>query len=208
LALQEQWDEAMLEFQKALALTPEDPDANDGLLRILLFYKQDYLAALAQAQRMLSFSPDSMWLHLEIGLTYQGQGELAEAARWFEKAQLLYPSDETPPIYFAGNYLLRNMPAQAIESLKLSIRLNPNNPYPYERLADIYQQQGLRDQAIVALREAIRLAPGVADYHRRLADLYRDSEQFDLAMEEYKKVLDISPDDAYAQQELRKLTSR
>lgn len=142
-SLQQRCGETLPEIEAALRLAPDSPDISDGLLIIILFHRPDCLAALALARGILDGSPNDMWLH---------QGDLLEATRWMEKTRLLHPHGESLLVYLAGNYLLRGMPADRIESLKQAIRLNLKNPYPNERLADVYQRRGFTAEAIGVLR--------------------------------------------------------
>jgi len=52
------------------------------------------------------------------------------------------------------------------------IAREPQNPWPYQNLAQLYRTQGRQEEALGLLLEAVRLASDFAEAHAALAEIY------------------------------------
>lgn len=96
---------------------------------------------------------------------------------------------------------------EAVLQWEKARELDPNNPAPYNNLAEIYGRKGSSGKAIEAYEKAISLKPDEALYYRNLANhvylTLSDSAQyyhlteektFDKAQDLFRRALELAPD--------------
>lgn len=81
-------DEAVAEYERALALDPNFADALHGLAQAY-HAKQDFDRAIESARRILALDPDDILAWTAISRAYQRQGKIPEAEEAGNKARLL-----------------------------------------------------------------------------------------------------------------------
>jgi tetratricopeptide (TPR) repeat protein len=81
-------DEAIAEYERALALDPNFADALHGLAQAY-HAKQDFDRAIESAHRILALDPDDILAWTAISRAYQRQGKIPEAEEAGNKARLL-----------------------------------------------------------------------------------------------------------------------
>jgi tetratricopeptide (TPR) repeat protein len=93
-------DEAVPDFEGALALTPDDDGAKKTLSRVLAFRalglteKRKWPAAIVDADRAVSLDPDNWRAHLARADIYGGQGKTSAAAEEYRKVLELKPDEK------------------------------------------------------------------------------------------------------------------
>lgn len=186
-------------YQAALALDPDDPDAWTGLAssyvrqadRGLRPTEEGYRLAREAANRALAIDPDSAQAYVALGAIAENfEGDLAEAARHFERALALAPTDIE---------VLRRAAvlSSALGRLDQSIALgeyvtsrDPVNAVGHYNLAYSNYLAGRLERAIAGMRTVLALAPefgatrygiGLAllkqgDTHGALAEIEQESD--------------------------------
>jgi tetratricopeptide (TPR) repeat protein len=81
-------DEAIAEYQQALALDPKFSDAMHGLAQAY-YAKNDFENAITAAQRILELDPDDILAWTTISRSYQRQGLVPQAEEAGNKARVL-----------------------------------------------------------------------------------------------------------------------
>jgi tetratricopeptide (TPR) repeat protein len=81
-------DEAIAEYQQALALDPKFADAMHGLAQAH-YAKNDFENAIVAAQRILELDPDDILAWTTISRSYQRQGLVPQAEEAGNKARVL-----------------------------------------------------------------------------------------------------------------------
>jgi tetratricopeptide (TPR) repeat protein len=81
-------DEAIAEYQQALALDPKFSDAMHGLAQAY-YAKNDFENAITAAQRILELDPDDILAWTTISRSYQRQGLIPQAEEAGNKARVL-----------------------------------------------------------------------------------------------------------------------
>jgi tetratricopeptide (TPR) repeat protein len=105
---------------------------------------------------------------------------------------------KSPDSYVAHNslggaYFGQGRIDEAIEELRLAIRLKPDHAKAHNNLGFTYFSQGRIDEAIEEYKKAIRLNPDYAKARNNLGFTYFSQGRIDEAMEEYKKAISLRP---------------
>lgn len=114
--------------------------------------------------------------HLEEGTALQKAGQLSEAEQSFLKAAANNPTD--PKVYAKLGllYLQQESYSDAIEALKIAVKLDKHNPSRHYNLSLAYWGNKDIQRATVAIREAISLDP-VTEKYRLLLEQLLNREQ-------------------------------
>jgi len=91
---------------------------------------------------------------------------------------------------------------EAIEELKVALRLNPYYIEAHNNLAVAYYKMGMHYEAEKKLQEALRLNPEYAEAHNNLGNIYGSMGKYEEGIEELQKALRINPDYAVAHNNL------
>ena len=181
------------QFQQALALYSENPQARLGLGLVLL-RQGDLEAGRKQIEYAVSLDPARSVLRSYLGRAYFEEKRDAEAAVQWDLAKQLDPEDPTAYFYEGVRKLYSNDPIGAIEDLEASRRLN-NERSLYRSeillqsddasrsavLARAYDGVGYQQGVLLAGREALKDDPTNTEGHRLLADKYRGNSRFEEA---------------------------
>jgi len=177
------YEEALREFDRALALDPEDREALLGK-GTLLRQVGDLQGSLTVLRRLAALTADPQYT-FELGMTYQTAGESALAVGAFvETARQLLEQGQPQA-------------AQAVAERAI-YQLDPNASEAHLLRGLALYAQDRYAEAIEALKQALALAPS-AEVHYRLAQAYHESEQFDLALGAINQALELRPDWPVAQ---------
>lgn len=109
--------------------------------------------------------------HYEEGEALFKSGKLEEAERFFLTAATRNPRD--PKVYARLGliYLQRKSYSDAIEALKVAVKLDKYNPSRHYNLALAYEGKSDNQRAIATIREAISLDPVSSKYRALLEQL-------------------------------------
>ena len=154
--LQGRYDDAEIEFRRALAINPDWVPALTDLGKLQYFDRHDPAAAERSFQQALKISPTYAPANYAYGVVLEQQGHLTEAADHYRLAAEDFP-DDFDTEYDLGSVLLKlHRPADAIEPLKLATRLQPTSNRAWINLRAAYLMNGNPAQAAAAARDAMR----------------------------------------------------
>jgi tetratricopeptide (TPR) repeat protein len=146
----DQYDHAILQFQKAIHLAPDMAQAYNNLG--LCYHRQNRNGlAAANYQKAIDLNlksghPDA-WAHLNLAITERSLNELSEAEAHLRSAIRLDPN-LAPAHFQLGNILESNRRTKdAIEQFQAAARLDPGYAEPHYALARIYRQLGDTDDS-------------------------------------------------------------
>ena len=166
LLQQGQTDKAILQFQKALAIQPDNPSIRDNLGQALLKNGQEH-EALVQFQQVLEYDPGDPTAHYNIGIAVFQKGLVDEAIAHFQKALEIRPDFADAQNNLDNTaWLLATSPEAAIrngpKALALARQLDQlsggNNPAMLDTLAAAYAETGQFPAAVDAAQRALALA--------------------------------------------------
>jgi predicted O-linked N-acetylglucosamine transferase (SPINDLY family) len=91
-------------------------------------------------------------------------------------------------------------PRDAVARHQEALRLAPDDPGAYYRLARALAKQRRGEEAVLCFRQAVRLKPDFADAHKHLGDTLRwcRGAAVDEAVASYREAIRLKPDDAKA----------
>jgi TolB-like protein/Tfp pilus assembly protein PilF len=187
------YEQALALLQEAVAIDPDYAAAWHSIATVytnqagnaLRPIDEAYAFARKAAARALAADPDFAQAHANLGwIALRYDGDLAAAARHFERALELAPAEAT----IQGN---ASAVLQALGRLEevIAIRTflvaqDPMNPQLRANLGVVYAAAGRDDEAIDSYRAALRLAPGYLGMHGAIAAALARQGQFEQALVE------------------------
>jgi Flp pilus assembly protein TadD len=192
-----QYDEAIAEYRRAIALKPDLAGAHYWL-GVAFYAKRQYDEAIAEYRSAIALKPDYAEAHNNLGSVLYRMGKSDEAIAEYRKAIALKPD-----FAYAHNNLglaLANKGQfdEAIAEYRKAIALKPDDAYAHNNLAQALHFKGQHDDAIAEYRKFIALKPDDATAHHNLGEELRAKGQLGEAIAEFRKVVALKPDDANA----------
>jgi protein involved in polysaccharide export with SLBB domain/Flp pilus assembly protein TadD len=128
------------------------------------------------------------------GARFALEGRLAEAARAFEQAVALDPSNGNA-YYALGNvYAESGRWAEAVNAYYKAVSLNKEDVEAYNNLGVALRMRGQNVQAAAAFERAVKIYPKWAEPYYHLAEARRALGQQSEAREAYERALRLRPD--------------
>jgi TolB-like protein/cytochrome c-type biogenesis protein CcmH/NrfG len=166
-------EQARVLLEQALAIDPDYAAAWSGLATNyarqagngLLPYDEGYARAREAAEKALAIDPDYAPAHASLGWIAMTREDLSAAARHFERALQLAPSNLDVLGNAAGLLKYLGRLEQAIEVEEFGAAGDPLNPISHSNLGNGYLAVGLWDEAIASYTTALRLSPGNIGSH-------------------------------------------
>lgn len=193
------FEKALAEFQNAVKEDPKDIRTwlrmaeiyvrlghNDKATEVYqktvdLYVDQGFFQrAVAVYKNIIKLSPEFVDARIKLAEVFRQLGLLSDAVQQLEQAAALYQKS--------------NRQAEALTALKQIIDLNPEQPNPHIRYAELACQAGAIKEAVAEFAEAARLvkAQGRTDEFLRVAErlLHYDPKNHAMALEVAAKYLD------------------
>jgi tetratricopeptide (TPR) repeat protein len=120
---QQDYQEALAQFQRAVALEPANPDAQFylGLSHSRL---GDYAEAIPALERALQLAPAKQYIHYHLGLAYVNTGQYVKAIAQLEQAARFDPDKAATPFYLGYAHYQRKQYRQALPFLERARELD------------------------------------------------------------------------------------
>jgi protein O-mannosyl-transferase len=167
LLAQEKPDEAIIQYQAAVALQPR-PEIR-FILGETLSQRGRYEEAAEQFSELLKLRADNVPALVQLGIARARQGKTEEAARAFVEALRLDPADAGAHNSF-GNLLAQlGKHEEAVRQFEDAVRFKPDHAGALNNLAISCRKLGRIGDAITHYREAIRLQPDSLEALNNLA---------------------------------------
>ncbi len=173
-------EEAILMYQKAIRLNPFGPAWYYSSFGFALLGTGRYEEAVSAYKKALLVSPDSMWAHFGLALTYTFAGTPEDAIPIFQKTIRLSPFG---PFYFYSSFggALRNAGQfeEAVSAYKKASQLAPDDISSHIGLASTYSMMGREKEAHAEAAKVLRINSkfSVDSYAKTFA--YKDQSQKD-----------------------------
>ncbi len=153
LAEKGRFDESIVEWKRALAISPEDAKAHNNLGRALAG-KGDFDQAIVHWQKALEIDPRYWEAHNNLGAALAGKGKLNEAVAHFK--QVLEANPNLAEVH--GNLgrvlALKGKSDEAIAEWRKATELNPNYAQAYNDLGTELSRKGREGEALTAWQRA------------------------------------------------------
>ena len=178
-ARKQQYDQAIAEGERAVALDPNNAEGYAGQANVLSFAgrPEEALRAIEQALRLNPYYP--AWYLIQLGQAYQGTGRIEEAIAAYKQLlvrnpNFLYAYTNLAFSYLAQWVLQLSQDSQtlerALEAAQRAVALNDSASLAHMTLGYVYLAQKRYDQAITEMERGIALDPNLANGYAFLAE--------------------------------------
>jgi len=176
----QQYDQALAEGERAIALDPNNADSYTHQAQALIFAgrPEDALRLMEQAMRLNPRYPP--WYLFELGWAYRMTGRYAEAVATLKEAISRGPYFLPAHVNLASSYLWQWVAQQssaaqtlkpAVAAVQRALALNDSFHSSHIVLGFIYLYQQQYEQALVEMERAVELAPTEAGSYAFLAEV-------------------------------------
>jgi protein O-mannosyl-transferase len=188
---------AAREFQIALGIGPNHPDAHKGLGMVLASEGQldDAVRQLREAARL---DPDDPMTQKWLGATLVLVGAPGEAVTHYQEALKLAPEDFEVHEQLAILLCNEGRTAEGIVHFKAALASRPDFAGAHNGLGGALLNVGKLDDAIVQFQEALNLQPDYPEAHNGLGVALFKQGQIDEAISHFQMALKLRPDYADA----------
>ena len=152
------FDEAIVQYQKALALWPDSPDANAGLGNVF-FQKRQIDQAIVQYQKALEIKPHMAETCNNLGDCFLQKGRLDDAIVQYQNALEIMPGFPEAHANLGFCLLREGRVDGAIIQYQKAVDLQPNFPQAYNNLGNAFRLNGNGREAVAAYQKAIEQQP-------------------------------------------------
>jgi class 3 adenylate cyclase/TolB-like protein/Flp pilus assembly protein TadD len=192
----EAFEQSALLYRRALAIDPEYSMAWAGLAGNYAFqtgahlmpFDEGYGLALEAAQRALSIDEGNAEAHAYLGyIAMHGDGDLASAARHYERAVRLEPNN--PDILRLAARLARNLGRveEPVRLMEYVVSRDPVNPGNHAALGSMYWHAGRLDESIASFRTALSLSPNHPGLQYAIGVVHLMKGEPEAALEEIRR---------------------
>ena len=194
---QNQDDDALASFGRAIEIDPEFPDAY-GNRATLLSEMGRSAEALADFDHALKLRPNNAEDHCNRATALTDLDRLDEALAGFSRAIALMPG--MAPAYFNRAEVLVRLgrPAEALRDCDQAITLYPELAGAHCHRGLALKAMGRLDEALESLDQALTLDPGMTDAFVNRANIALQLGRFAEARADYQRALDARPELAEA----------
>jgi tetratricopeptide (TPR) repeat protein len=194
-------DEAIAQFQNALAIKPDYAEAHNNL-GIALVHKGQADNAIAQYQMALETKPDYAEARNNLGNALVQQGRMDEAIAQYQKALATKPGDAEAHNNLGNVFVQQGRMEEGIAQYQKALATRPDYANAHYNLGNAFLQQGRMEEGIAQFQEALAVNPNDADTHFNLGCIFLQQGHTGEAIAQFEKTLAIRPDDADAQNSL------
>ena len=208
-------------FAKALARDPRSAAALFGAGRAALAAR-DYAASATYLEQTLAREPRATAAHYPLAMAYRSLGDLAKAEAHLKLQgkddprppdPLMAEIDtliQTPEAYNVrgGQALDAGQWAQAAESFRKGLEINPGDVSLRHRLGTALAQMGDKAGAAAQFEEVIRRDPAHARAHFSLGVLLNEAGQYDQAIARFQSAIQHEPGYVQARVQLAGVLAR
>jgi tetratricopeptide (TPR) repeat protein len=181
-------DEAIVFFQKAIALNPHYPDPyrNLGAALIKEGRVQEAIAAFRETARL---SPNDSMAHLDLGKALVDNGAQGEGFAELTQALKLQPNLAEAYSIFATNELKEGQLDAAMENDEKALAINSDIAVAHYDLGLAYSQKGRMGDAIDQYEKSLQVDPTTSEVHNNLGTALGQTGRLDEALAEFEKAV-------------------
>ena len=184
------YDNALLAFNKALAIDPANVTAKSNLA--VIARKEGKLKEARDLwQGVLDLKQDKLQALFQLYEIELGLGNNAAAITWLERAYQAHPAQNFIAKTLSQYYLKSNQLERAVAVVEQSLALVPSNLDLLLFAGDLMQVTGKRQASIEYFSRALAVAPQNVTAYYRLAALFENLGQFDKMQGAADKVLEL-----------------
>ena len=187
------FEEAVVEYRKALPWMPNDPDVLNKL-GYALAHTGKFDEAIPLYNKALHIAPDDINTHLNFGFALTGSGRFEEAEKEYEKILLLDPNNAVAHNDFAVALSRQGKLDEAVEYFTRALRIKPDYAAAHSNLGYTLALQGNLDQAVIHYSEALRLDPNYTVAHYELGRVLVRIGKINQSIGHFEDAMRLKPD--------------
>jgi tetratricopeptide (TPR) repeat protein len=188
----DQPEEAIKEFEKALEIHPRFPRAHLNL-GALHFFQGEQEQAVQEYHKEIEINPKEARTYNNLSVIYRIEGDYEKAKRFCLMAINLRPRFREPYLNLARIYEEMDS-LLAVERTYLALlEFYPSSPEAYQGLGRIYDWLNLFDMSILAYEKALRFEPEDAEIHYNLGVVYGKANLIQEALKSLMRAVEIDP---------------
>jgi tetratricopeptide (TPR) repeat protein len=204
------WDESIKSYRKALEISPNDPDIYSAMARTYL-NQRNREEAIKAAQKAVELNPNSLGAHKLLGDIYissiqalQNSRQVSPAAlrenfdkaiREFEEIVRIEPTGREGYLMLGQLYRINDQADKAADIYKRFLGIEPNSEDGVVALATLAMEADHNAEAIDLLNDYLKKQPNSASALETLGDAYRALGDTAGAADAYKRAAELNDDD-------------
>lgn len=205
------YEKAVGILNQAVAINPDDFTIRNNLGAAVALVNKDYQEELNQTEKVLKqalqSNPHDVQKQVELGITYELQGELAKSADAFEEA-LKYAPDRLELYSLLGPiYERQERYDEALRTYHRLEKLDPNLPaIIFGAMASIYHfHKRMLPEALQYAQKALAADANSWRVHNLLGVIYTDKKEFEQAIDAFKAAMRLAPTEPMSHSDLAKV---
>ena len=191
-AKKQQWQEAILHYQKAVILNPKSEAV---YLKLGKAFKNagEKQQALLCYQDGIQHNPRSYELYFNLGISFTQQSDWQQATDCYRQALQLNPG-YWEALHNLGSVLgYQELWSEAITVYRQAIRLKPEHPLSYNDLGLMLLRSKKPEEAISVIRKALALKDDFPEAYCNFGDAFVQVGQWRKAITAYQSAAKINP---------------
>ncbi len=197
LAAKEQHAQAILEFQDALKLMPDEPTLHFAIAKSYRALNKTE-SALFYAKKAVELDSSNKWYNELLGNLYLDMQNFTAAAEQFERFALKDPQSSSALYQLAAAQVAGGQLHEALNTYtRLLGLIGLDLDVLYKKLL-LQIQLKMDEDAVFTLIEMIVCDPENLDLYQMLGELYIKLERYDDALRAYRDLLERNPNDLRA----------
>jgi len=187
-------DSAIADFQKTLALAPDDAQSYFNL-GLLYGRKGDVLKATEAYQQGLRLEPNNAPANQNYALLLMAQQQFREAVAPLKVLRLTDPGSLPARVALIECYLKTKMPDEAAQEIQAYLE-QPTVPVNDQlKLAKVLLENNEPASAQAVLQTAVKTPPEFPEAHYDLGVLYLNKSQYENAVRELGRAVQLAPEE-------------
>ena len=189
----EQFDQAIIAFQKAREIRPDDAKVYNNMGSAYKMQEQFEEAANCYS-KALELSPDYAEACYNLGVAYMDLNKWEEAAEAFKNTSYLDPDQAEAKNNLGSAFERLGKYDEAMAAYESALIINPDYAEAHKNLGTIFQQTGELDDAIICYKAALSIKPDFFEAINDLGTVFERIGKFDEAINCFEKSLSMRPD--------------
>ncbi|WKA56830.1 tetratricopeptide repeat protein [Planococcus shenhongbingii] len=194
---QDAYQQAIPMLKQSIEMDHYQPAAYSRLARCYLEIGKTY-QAYKWSKIALDQLPSDIPVQITHGLIQYETGAYEKALERFRKLAEEEPDDEFFVYQMGCCQQQLGKDGEAIKSFEQSIQMDPNQPYPYLRIAEIHMDAEAWPRALKILDKGIGMVETPDVLHVYRGHVSMEQQKFNAAETEYRKALELDPKDFFA----------
>jgi tetratricopeptide (TPR) repeat protein len=170
----EQYDQAIFEFRKAIELDPDYSSEVYFNLGNIYVRKAQYDEAAKEYQKALEINPQFEQCYINMGNIYTLKGMVEDAIDNYEKAIEISPGYARAHYNLVGLYEKKGLLDEAVRECQKAVELAPWWDKAYFQLGNLYYKKGAYPEALEAYRRAAEMNPHYWPFYQNFMKDYQD----------------------------------